>query len=884
MRIGMPTNRRQALETQLASKGLAGERSPAEAAMQTGIGHAQIGVRPRSDPGLTPIGTGSDPVRITTLDRITPADEARSGAKAYNCGRLKQAGFGVPDGLVVLSTASDAEVAELARHPWFDEQAPEVRFAVRSSGIGEDSEGQSFAGIHQTTLDVRREDVPAAVAACRASGQSPQALEYRRAKRLSVDAIQMGVLVQQMVRPVAAGVAFTINPVSGADDEIVINSSWGVGEALVSGQVDPDEFVVRKHDGDVLWSRIGEKTGEHAAAASLSLDRVRELAAIVIAIERHYGTPQDVEWCFDGRDFSIVQSRPVTAVRVVSGEIEWTRANLAEVLPDVTSPQALAAFDEMLKSAEGRYMGKLMAPEEALGPIVKLFCGRMYFNLTQLRRVCAIAGMDPAEMLKSLGHAEPIQHDGDATPRVSIGERLAAVPVFVRILWSHLRVTPTIRAHEARVREFMSGEGSTDARARSDAEIWSTIDDWFRQAPDYMQLVFLLSGVTFHEGAVRKACKKVGFSFERLVYPQLAVGQRSVSAQQAFDLIALADSARRDPAAVRYLSDATADFSQWRAALQGTAFVENFNRFLQAYGHRGRYESDWALPRYSENPAPLLRAIRAHLDDTNRSAETTRRQERESVEAWDAFTQQLSTWQRWTLLPRVRSAIRKIKQYYVWREQIRSDMVRVVAVVRTWHLLLAERFVERGWLDRRDDYFLLHFAEIAGVVCGTHPPATLRALAAQRAAELAQQRSMRMPLLMRESQLAQLIRAAGVSSRSDDDGPLSGHPVSGGCVEAEVVVVRDPGDFSRMKRGAILVAPATDPSWTPLFTLASGVIVEVGGVLSHASTIAREYGLPAIANVKHATKRLRTGERVRLDAVHGLVHRLQPAPEAHGRE
>ena len=101
--------------------------------------------------------------------------------------------------------------------------------------------------------------------------------------------------------------------------------------------------------------------------------------------------------------------------------------------------------------------------------------------------------------------------------------------------------------------------------------------------------------------------------------------------------------------------------------------------------------------------------------------------------------------------------------------------------------------------------------------------------------------------------------------------------MSGGSVEAEVVVVRDPGDFSRMKRGAILVAPATDPSWTPLFTLASGVIVEIGGVLSHASTIAREYGIPAIANVRHATRRLRTGERVRLDAIEGQIHRLPGA-------
>ena len=213
----------------------------------------------------------------------------------------------------------------------------------------------------------------------------------------------------------------------------------------------------------------------------------------------------------------------------------------------------------------------------------------------------------------------------------------------------------------------------------------------------------------------------------------------------------------------------------------------------------------------------------------------------------------------------------------MWREQVRSDLVRVIGALRVWYLTLAERFVERGWLDRPGDFFLLHLEEVASVVRGTRQPAMLRDIVAARRAELERNRKIQMPFLMRASELPQLIRAARVSGGPDDESTLSGQPVSGGSVEAEVVVVRDPGDFARMKRGAILVAPATDPSWTPLFTLASGVIVEIGGVLSHASTIAREYGIPAIANVRHATRRLRTGERVRLDAIEGQIHRLPGA-------
>jgi phosphoenolpyruvate synthase/pyruvate phosphate dikinase len=186
---------------------------------------------------------------IVPLDQIGAGEESHCGGKAYKCARLKQAGFPVPDGLVVPSTAADDDLAALESHPWFDGMPEGTLFAVRSSGIGEDGGGQSFAGIHQTVLNVGRGGLKRAVALCQASARSTQALEYRRAKDLSTTAIEMGILIQHMIQPVAAGVAFTVNPVTGAKDELVINSSWGVGEALVSGQVDPDEFVVDKRDG-----------------------------------------------------------------------------------------------------------------------------------------------------------------------------------------------------------------------------------------------------------------------------------------------------------------------------------------------------------------------------------------------------------------------------------------------------------------------------------------------------------------------------------------------------------------------------------------------------------------------------------------------------------
>jgi rifampicin phosphotransferase len=813
--------------------------------------------------------------RFAPLEELTAADEARVGGKAWNCARLTQAGFPVPDGLVVPADASSDDLATIGRHPWFDRFAPGQLFAVRSSGLGEDAPEQSFAGIHETHLNVGRFDVAAAAARCRASAHGERALAYRQARGLSIDQTVPGVLIQLMIQPLAAGVAFTVDPVTGRADEMVINSTAGLGTALVDGQVEPDEIRVRKTDAHVVFSRAGSGGHRTDAALSLPADMVGELVSLLTRVEQHYGAPQDIEWCYDGRGFWIVQSRPITAAPPGAHDIEWTRANLAEVLPELTSPQALGLFERILNTSERRYMGRLMAPENVLGPMVKPFYGRLYFNLSQLRHITMMGGSAPADMLRSLGHPDEIRPEDEQVRRPPLGEWLKCLPDFVRLLFRHLRAESLMRTHETTVAAYLAKLSAIDVERINDREIWATLADWERTGTEWLEIVLLFGGVMIHEQALRKICQKVGMPFDRLLYAHLGAGERSVSAQQAFDLVALARVARGDRNVSAWLRQPAAERGELRQALAGTPFLAEFDRFLNRYGHRGLYESDWALPRFSEDPTPLIDAIGLHLmpvdmevDDHSAIAQRT---EADAAAAWADLESRTIGLRKWTMRLRARKLLTRIKQYYLWREQCRSDMIRVLAVMRQWHLVLARRFVERGWLDRRDDYFLLRLEEVAPAIADPGQGARLRAIVAARAAEIDRFRRMRMPLLMRESELPRLIRS-GESFTPDDIGTvLRGVPVSRGRVEAEVVVIHDPSDFARMKRGAILVTRATDPSWTPLFTLAAGVIVEVGGVLSHASTVAREYGIPALANVRRATRRLRTGDRVLLNATEGFA-------------
>jgi rifampicin phosphotransferase len=795
---------------------------------------------------------------LKTLADITEVDRPRVGGKAYNCARLKHAGFPVPDALVVAADATDEDVTTVADHPWVQSLPSDTLFAVRSSGLAEDSEGDSFAGIHETSLNVSRDELVDAVLMCRRSAQSEQARAYREARQLRDSASGIAVLVQCMVAAARSGVAFTVNPVTGAD-ELVVNSIDGLGEALVSGLVNPDE--------------------QH-----LSKDDPSELARLLVAIEAHYGAPQDVEFCHDGRQYWIVQSRPVTTRRAVpisvpeapasSSEIEWTRANLAEVLPDQLSPQALDVYVDLLDRSERAFFGRLMAPEAELGPVIKAFHGRLYFNLAQLRHVTMTIGEPFAELLRSLGHAGQIHPEDEVAARPPLKAFVRALPDIARLAMYDLRIERMFRDHQVRTERGLARLAASPA-ALSDREIWATIQWWLDMGPEWLPPVFVMSNVQTRVKAVRKACERVGVAYEDLAYPQLAAGQRSVSSQQAFDLVALADIARNEPKASAYLGSASATFDDFRTSLAGTGFLHAFDEFLARYGHRGRYESDWSIPRMHENPAPILFAVREQLSATPEDPTiVATRQSEAAAAAWQAFEARLTFWQKYTLLPRVRATMRQLKQQYLWREQVRSDITRVMSALRVWHLKLADRFVERGWIDRRDDYFLLHLREVQRACEDAASGVELRPIAARRASELAAQRDLRMPLFMRATELPALL--AGESSPNlDDDHQLIGLCTSPGAVEAEVVVMRDPSEFAAMKRGAILVAPATDPSWTPLFTLASGVIVEVGGMLSHASTIAREYGLPALANVKNATSRLRTGDRVWLQASAGRVVRCE---------
>jgi len=825
---------------------------------------------------------------IKPLDQLTPTDLPRVGGKAYNCARLRQAGLPVPDGFAIMTDAMDISIPSVDLNEALDRFSDSTLFAVRSSAADEDSAGHSFAGIHETRLNVTRDGITEAVRACSASVQSPRALAYRHTLGLTTDNVQTGVLVQEMIQPVVSGVAFTMNPVTGARDELVINATWGLGEALVSGRVEPDEFRVGKSDGAVLSARIGGKrhrvvskngvsrlveTKEHEQeTCTLTNEQLQELAALLGRIEQEYDSPQDVEWCHDGTQFWIVQTRAVTTTSQLRlPDIQWTRANASEILPDLTSPQALQIICEGYERAVRLYYTNMVAPTTELGPTAKGFYGRFYLNLSHLLHIYRLFGQPPASLLRLMGHEGKIRKEDETPASRTPQETLRVLPDFLRITWKMMNTEKIMHKHLIHVDEFVSSLKSRDPRALPDAEVWTVIRTCVATLPEFTWKTFpVIGGLSIYRDMVQSICSEVGFPSDRLLDTQLAVGEQSVTAQQGLELLALANQAREEELTREYFLTAPDTFDNYREALRDTHFLKKFEMFLQIYGHRANIESDWALPRYYEDPTSLLTVIRVHVHASSSPTpeEIRTRQEYEATETWREFEGKLTWWQRRTLVPRIRWALKRAKRHRLWRERNRFELMRGLSESRRWNLVLAERFAGRGWIEKPADYFFLELKEVGAVMADASEAEMLKSIIAGRKGDYDAWRRLEMPLLMRESELMALMRRATSTMPVSSVTKLRGLCISSGLVEGEVVVIAGPSDFARMKQGAILVAPATDPAWTPLFTLAIGIIVEIGGTLSHSSI------LPALANVKDATKLLKDGDRVRLDAVNGTVEVL----------
>lgn len=773
----------------------------------------------------------------------------------------------------------EAIAADLRRaYAALGEPAPAV--AVRSSATAEDLPGLSFAGQQETLLNVRGQAaLLEAVRRCWASLWTARAIGYRLWMGIDHQTVAMGVVIQTMLAPTVAGVLFTANPTTGDRAELLINASYGLGEAIVSGEVTPDSFVVDRATLTIRNSSLGQKEVAIVAAEgqgtvprevprdqqqqpSLSADRIRDLGELAGRVEALFnGVPQDIEWAVaDGRVW-LLQSRPITnlppapLVAVaweppVPGTV-WIRRQVVEHMPGPLSPLFAELYLreglEQSVDAMVRAMGMSDAYLELMErPFLTTVNGYAYMR-GSLRWRWSIV---PVLLRTIVVGTSIVFRSGMAIWRD------AALPAYLATVARWQTVDPASATDE----ELLAG---VRALAWADAAYW-----W--AAAMVIGVAKIADGVFAGVLALMAPGRGLNSALFLRGFPSpLLVAEAEVEA--------IAAQIRTDEA-LRALVAATPP-SKLGAALAGSpaargsrhALAEYFRR----YGHQ-IYTLDFAEPTLGDDPLPVLLSLKSMVDRPGpgalaRQAAMARERERLVVRT----ERSLDPLRRF-LFRRVRSWATRLAP---GREEALFYVGAAWPVLRGMALELGRRLAAAGSLETADDIFYLDSAEIlaAGAARLAGDDRHDLAIEARARHELreARQRLHPPPAVppTYRYRLGPFDLSGFETQRRNvlEDATLRGFAVSPGRVTAPASVIHSPADFGKMVPGTILVCPTTTPAWTPLFALASGLVTDIGGILAHGSIVAREYGIPAVMGTGTGTLRIGDGQPITVDGDAGTV-------------
>ena len=733
-------------------------------------------------------------------------------------------------------------------------------WAVRSSALAEDSATASFAGIYESYLNISDDDLWEAVRSCWLSWWSDRAVAYRQRVDDTTAAPSMAVVVQHMVPAVSAGVAFTVDPMSHNSDRMVINAAPGLGDIVVSGAVEPEQYILTKTpEVQVIDTRLIHPE----QPPLLNAERVTRLGHLILRIETLCEHPQDVEWAWDGEDIRIVQSRPITTLGVpTGGEMPdvWTNANLKDVIPGLLSPLAWSLTRQELEIAFREQYARVGYTWSTDQPVTRQFWGRAYFNISIFQRAnYELFGAPPALQSSQLGGSDIQAFTPPQTP--SLRQRLRWLRNNLRVVRFLNRVRKQVPTRFAEVHQRW-----TQALQRiPHLDRTTLVDDMItRQTLDGPFLVLHLDvswGMSGHFAMLRQLIAQHLPQAPPGLVSDLVTGLGDVhSAEHSYRLWELSRLARQSPAVMAFLQ--RRDWSAWPQALSGTPLAASWREFLDTYGHRGLYEVDMANPRWREQPDYLFdvlasyAAMEQETPPFDPQAQAQRRQQAETY-----ALQNLPRWRRsW-----FRNHLRRAQEFSQLREHSKSHLVRLIDMGRQFALRAGELLAQDGVLEAQHDVFFLEREELIEALRGGISIATIQRRIEQRRLERQRYAALQPPEAIIGDQPV-------YDERLPQDGPvLSGLPSSPGRVTGTARVLRSPQEGARLQAGDILVAPSTDPGWTPLFLLAAGLVMETGGYLSHGSIVAREYGIPAVINVSRATQRIADGATVILDGGAGTV-------------
>jgi len=810
---------------------------------------------------------------ILFFNEITDANANLVGGKGLSLGKTANAGLPVPAGFVVTTQAyrrlvergirSDAGFVRAIANAC--ESIGGGLVAVRSSAIAEDAADTSFAGQQETILGVRGETVIDAIERCWRSLFTERAVAYREKQNVDAAGLAMAVVVQQLVPAEAAGVLFTRDPLDPEGKRMLAEASWGLGEVVVSGRVQPDRFTIDRETGNVLDRKLGSKAvrvvvgvEEHVPPElqrqfCVSDDAVAQLAELGRKVEAFYGDARDVEWAYANGQFALLQARPITVASAAEREqvrkeiiaelkakadprgTVWVRYNLSEVLPQPT-PMTWAIVQRLL-GAEGGFgaMNRDLGacPDPTLGSLsaFDLVAGRPMANLSRLPRMqfanppfnypLGEYKRDPRKALDPKPALNPLAGKGCFLGVLSLPGTI----------WKLTQMMGAMRKQSATFATRFEMEIIPPFAAAAKSAL---AQDWTKLDPPALVREFeTWVNKTLVEFA-RESLKPTVFAdlawsevFETLKPKLGAEGARVAVGKLSLGAAPLADA--NLPEGISDLASRTITRAE----------------FLEQFGHRGTNEMELAQPRWSESPQSLDKLVRgstgrdlAHVAvDVDKIAD--------EAKLGGPFRDQFKV------------KVQRLRTFLGLREAGKHYLLMGYAVIRRALVELDRRFGLNGGI------WFLTPADLPDLIAGKDLSAKIAAARKHRQTEL----SLEVPPVLFSDDLDAIGRPLLEPAGGDK---FEGVALSAGVAEGPALVLTEPA-AAPPEGGYILVCPSTDPAWVPLFAHAKALVMETGGVLSHGAIVAREFGLPAVAGLPGATQRIKTGQLIRVDGGRGTV-------------
>lgn len=831
---------------------------------------------------------------ILWFENLRVSDIAQVGGKAANLGECVQAGLPVPRGFVVSTTAyrqaTDPIAAELVRLATQGEadtaqtlalaanvpvavrndianayrQLGEPPVAVRSSATAEDLTDASFAGQQDTYLNVQGiDDVLTAVHRCWASLWSNRAVAYRTQQGVAKDGLALAVVVQEMVAPDVSGVLFTRNPVTGETSKMLVNASYGLGESVVSALVTPDTFEIARESRTVTESVLGTKEtridaapGGTVSSEVSQLDRERpcltgaqllRLLNLGERVEKHYGTGQDVEWAFVGEKLVLLQARPITTdVATVPGH-EPVRGRLGTFLRNDFIEHFPGPFPLDLVSVHSLVSGAAAA-----------------FGLTSINPSTLIRGDDDGVIRLMLAGFNPLA---------------AFLRNLPRTMYRAFRHDPFAWSDEEQVLRCKLNAMADTARvldSRDDVEVFCLMLDAVGYVGSLTRdrfLFYLVPMMTRRNNAT--ALIKLARLSNVVTTEDLYARVPYKTAEITVALSKLADTARELAVVDSIISAPQGEVTDaLESSPEGREFLVAADAFLSEFGARtARLYLPFSNRSWREAPEMFYALLAVSLRGEHRTPESNRDPARHVEER----------------LPRLlrafwRANTEQLRAMHIGREGTVYLIEEFLCLARVASDEIVRRLIERGQLAHLDDLKFLYVEEIEEVFLGSgdavvsgRRDATNDSIGPEGMAAPATNRLQ--PLVARRRRRRAIAESVWWDNnepgsvqhlRTNLSAQLTGSPASIGLAHGPACIVRSPSDFHLLRPGDILVCPYTDPTWTPLFSVAVAVVAETGGPLSHAAIVAREYGIPAVLGVAGATN-LQPGSELVVDGSKGTV-------------